>query len=83
MLGPSDLTAEDVLRPRSATAEGSAIVWLVQTLSNGPQPVKWIEEAAEKAGHAWRTVERAKADLGVKSDRIGFGKGGRHEWKLP
>jgi hypothetical protein len=83
MLGPSDLSAADVLRPHRATAQGSAMVWLMQLLSNGPMPEKWIEEAAENAGHAWRTVERAKRELDIVSDRVGFGKGGRSEWRLP
>jgi hypothetical protein len=84
MLGPSDLSAADVLRPHRATAQGSAMVWLMQLLGNGPMPQRWIEDAADKAGHAWRTVERAKEELGVKSDRIGgLGKEGRWEWSMP
>jgi hypothetical protein len=85
MLGTSDLRAEDVLRPIQGTAKGDAIAWLAVLLASapGPLPVEWIETDARKAGHSWRTVERAKADLGVQSDREGFGKQGRWVWSLP
>jgi AAA domain len=83
MLGASNLSAADVLRPQKATAHGAAMVWLTQLLNSGPMPERWIEGAAETAGHAWRTVRRAKEELGIESARSGFGKDGRWEWKLP
>jgi hypothetical protein len=82
MLGESDLRIEDVLRPMKQ-ARGGAVAWLAQLLGNGPMPEPWIEQAADEAGHAWRTVRRAKEDLGITSDRVGFGKEGRWEWALP
>lgn len=83
MLGESDARVEDVLRPLKANARGETAAWLVQVLSNGPMPERWIESAAEEAGHSWRTVRRAKDDLGIVSDREGFGKEGRWVWSLP
>jgi AAA domain len=84
MLGASDLGVEDVLRPMKQAARTDAAQWLMRALVNGPQPVEWLQKAAEDAGHAWRTVERAKDDLGVRSDRVGGIAGrGRWEWSLP
>jgi hypothetical protein len=84
MLGESDLGVEDILRPMRQQARGGATQWLVQVLANGPMPAEWIEKGAQEAGHSWRTVQRAKDDLGVRSDRVGgLGKEGRWEWALP
>jgi hypothetical protein len=83
MLGESDLDVGGLLGGRGTTKEGDAMAWLVQLLGNGPMPASWIEQAASEAGHSWATVRRAKADLGVVSDRIGFGAEGRFEWSLP
>jgi AAA domain len=73
MLGESDLGIEDVLRPMKP-ARGGAVAWLAQLLGNGPMPEAWIEKAADEEGYSWRTVRRAKEDLGITSERIGFGK---------
>ena len=40
-----------------------------------------IEKEAEKAGHSWRTIERAKKDMGVKSFRSDGVSG--WSWRLP
>ena len=82
-LGESDLDVHSLLEPSKENAKGDAMAWLVQALSGGPMPVAWLEAAAEEAGHAWRTVRRAKEDLGVLSDRVGFGAEGGWEWTLP
>lgn len=83
-LGETDLDVGSLLGATRATARGDAMTWLVQALTNGPMPVEWIRKAAEDAGHAWHTVERAKKDLGVSSDRLGgLGREGRWEWRLP
>jgi hypothetical protein len=45
-----------------------------------------VQAQAREAGVAWRTVQRAKADLGVLVDRIGErGRrgGGSWKWYLP
>jgi AAA domain len=83
MLGVSDLRAEDVLRPFKATARAEATALLAQSLASGPMPVEWIKKAAEESGYAWRTVERAKGELSVRSDRVGgLGAEGKWEWTL-
>jgi hypothetical protein len=40
-----------------------------------------IKAKAEKSGHKWRTIQRAKDDLGVISFKQRFD--GQWEWKLP
>lgn len=46
-------------------------------------PARKIQTEARDAGHAWRTVERAKAALGLVAVRTGFGKGGGWVWRYP
>ena len=46
----------------------------------GPRPVKDVERAARDAGIAPRTLQRARASLGVKSRKSGFHGG--WEWEL-
>lgn len=79
------LTADDLLASEHADSdERSALAevteWLRETLSYGPHPVKGLQAQARNAGFHWRTVERAKARLGLKARRSGFGPGGTWEW---
>lgn len=84
-LGESDLEVRDLLRTdHRSEARTEASSWLLQVLKNGPMPATWVKSAAEEAGHSWRTVERARQALGIRSDRVGgMGKDGRWEWSLP
>jgi len=54
---------------------------LEEYLSGGPRPQKEVEEEAEKVGITWRTLRRAKKDLGVLSHKAGMGGG--WFWELP
>lgn len=83
MLGESDLTVGNLLASTQAPPRGDALAWLAQALAAGPMPVDWLKAEAEQRGIAWRTVQRAKRDLGVSSGREGFGEGGRWTWMLP
>jgi putative DNA primase/helicase len=56
-------------------AESEAFRWLRRQLEDGPKAVNALMEAAEDAGHAWRTIERAKKELGVRSKRVSGAKG--------
>lgn len=49
-------------------------------LGGGPVPVKQIKADAAGAGHAWRTVERAKKSLGVEAVKVGLKDG--WVWRL-
>ncbi len=51
----------------------SAANWLRGFLKEGPQPVTAIQAASESAGVSWRTLERAKAVLGVRSEKDSSG----------
>ena len=57
--------------------------FLKELLANGPVDAKDVREEADGFGHAWRTVERAKKEIGVLSRREGFGKQGKFWWELP
>jgi len=60
-----------------------AVEWLAATLDCGPMPSRQVKAAADEAGHAWRTVQRAMRSLGVQVKRDGFGKDGKTLWALP
>lgn len=62
------------------SARESAEDFLRDELADGPRPVRELQAAARNAGIAWRTVERAKASLGVEARRDGFG--GPWRWSL-
>jgi putative DNA primase/helicase len=67
--------------PKDEAAE-----WLTAMLHDAPVESKELKQRAETDGIAWRTVERAKNDLGVIASRQGQpGKrgAGAWMWKLP
>lgn len=67
--------------------------WLLDVLARGPVPSEDLRTLAKQAGHAWRTVERARKNLAedrshgqeIVIERIG-GRGsrgaGRWQWRL-
>jgi putative DNA primase/helicase len=65
--GSSGLAAEELLGPGTETERDSAAEFLEDLLSKGPIRSAEIKEAAEGNGFAWRTAQRAKADLGIKA----------------
>jgi hypothetical protein len=87
---PVALSADDALatengeheKPGPAPeARNRAAEWLRDLLKAGPMAVAAIEAEVEAAGYAWRTVHRAKDELGVKPYREQFG--GAWIWRLP
>jgi hypothetical protein len=61
-----------------------AAEWLRDLLAAGPMQVTDIQAEAEAAGYApgrWRTVHRAKDELGIKPYKAGFS--GAWTWRLP
>ncbi len=62
-------------------ARNQAAEWLRDLLHSGPMLVAKIKDEAKEAGYAWRTLHRAKDDLGIKPYREHFG--GAWMWKLP
>ncbi len=87
--GTSTLTAAQILAPNSegsGSAIDDAIAFLKDELVDGAVPAKQVYEDAREAGISKRTLERAKARLGVKTQRQGqHGKkgGGTSTWELP
>jgi putative DNA primase/helicase len=63
------------------TERDEAATFLADSLANGPVATKVIEKEAHGAGHAWRTIERAKRQLGVKAEKRGLR--GPWFWALP
>jgi AAA domain len=74
-LGPSPLTADDLLaasvpqthEERSALDEAKAVVR--QVLGKGAVPAKDLAKEARAAGVSERTLQRARAELGVKASK--------------
>lgn len=66
--------------PRDDAAE-----WLGGMLAGAELPVGELKKQASAAGVSWRTVERAKSDLGVVAETVGKPGGGvaYWTWRLP
>lgn len=77
-----DLLAERE-EPRPGKKMESVFEWLHGLLKDGPVLAKDVKAQAAAAGHAWRTVERAKPWVGVQSRRRGTGNKAPFEWHLP
>lgn len=74
---------EALMSPFDDEARGEreeAAEWLRDALSDGPVAAKDIQRMARDAGHAWRTVRRAKDALGVTVEKAEFSGGWR--WSL-
>lgn len=88
-LGETDHDAEAVLGARGDSEErgkrDDAEDFLRGELAGGPLDVKTIQKLVEASKVAsWRTIETAKAKLGIVSRRVGgAGADGRWTWELP
>jgi hypothetical protein len=58
-----------------------AETFLGDMLRDGPVPTRDIQQAARAHGHSWRTVERAKKQLGIEAVKAGLAAG--WSWQLP
>ena len=56
-----------------------AATFLADLLASGPVATKVVRREADGAGHAWRTIERSKRDLGVEAEK----RGSAWYWALP
>jgi hypothetical protein len=83
--GPSSLSAADlVARRKGARGPGAckieeAIDWLTLALGGGPRSASEVRSDARRAGISDRTLDRAKVELGVISEKTGSG----WSWHLP
>jgi hypothetical protein len=85
-IGPSAHTAESLLATPLDEDRGAvqdAVDVLRTILAAGQRKADEIKREARKAGIKERTLERAKAILGVKSRLVGFGRDGEWYWYLP
>lgn len=59
------------VEPERRQAPDSAVdrasVWLIATLANRPLRAREVRARAEAAGHAWRTLQRARILVGVEA----------------
>lgn len=81
---PVTITAEEALAhdPDEARSEREeAAEWLRDVLASGAVETKSLRGLADKAGHSWRTVRRAKDALGIKARKQDFN--GSWVWELP
>lgn len=80
-----DETARELLAETEGGEGGSdleaAKEFLLAELANGSVGAKSIKISSEHAGHAWRTIRRAKDALGVIAEKVGLKEGWR--WSLP
>jgi putative DNA primase/helicase len=65
------LGAADVNDDEEKTDRDDAVDFLVSLLTDGPLSVKAIKTEAVGAGYAWRTIERAKKQAGIKAQKDG------------
>ncbi len=56
--------------------------WLREALADGPHLKDDIEQAAEAAGIASRTLRRAREQLDIRDERAGYGSAMRTHWRL-
>lgn len=69
-LGSSKHSTADLLRSdHRRDPRDSAEDWLIEQLQDAPVLVTDLRVAADAEGHSWRTVERAKKELGIESFR--------------
>lgn len=84
--GETGHTAGQLLRTegegeRSAREEAREMLQV--ELELGPVPLRVLRARAKELGIGWRTVQRAKKDLGIRSRRDGYGDDGRWFWVHP
>ena len=82
--GSIDIRASDILSSERSDARherNDAADWLEAELHYGPVSVLELQERVAAAGHAWRTVRRAKDSLGIKAKKNG--PGGSWQWWHP
>lgn len=83
---PLDGSAMDLMAIEGPEEEldgrDAAEAFLREVLAAGPAATQQIKDAAERIGHKWRTVERAKAHLGIVAVKGGeFGLA--WSWQFP
>lgn len=85
--GLSNETAASILAQPKNDEESNGLAdakdFLLEVLKEGPKISEEISREARRAKVAQRTLDRAKATLGIRSRKIGFGMGQHWVWLLP
>ena len=84
--GPVETTADDlVLGPTRVHGKAlpAAVAFLAQQLHDGPRPSEELRSSARAAGIADRTLDRAKAQLGVVAQQEHVDGRNVWSWRLP
>ena len=88
-LGECDLSAEQALAAASLAKAGpspskvaEALEWLYGSLAAGARPGQEVEQAAHAVGISGASLRRAREQLGVRTERRGFGPEMRAWWSL-
>jgi AAA domain-containing protein len=85
--GASVHTAASLLaQPESAeesNARAEAKRFLSEFLADGPRAVGEIKSEAGRAEISERTLVRARSQLGIRAEKVGFGGGQHWQWGLP
>jgi hypothetical protein len=75
--GESQRAASDLMAPRASgeerSARAEARTFLLEELATGPVASRQLKANAENAGLNWRTVERAKGDMPIRSRKQATG----------
>jgi hypothetical protein len=81
--GRSRFTGSELLgeQQRGASKLEQAISLLQSELTDGPKPVKELQAKAAELGISETTLERAKDELGLQSDKLGLTEG--WAWAMP
>lgn len=86
-MSADDHMADDGVKSRGSTDTGQAVAdaadWLAERLSDRSLAAVTIQDQTEDDGISWTTMKRAKRKVGVKTQRMGFGKGSVFWWTLP
>jgi putative DNA primase/helicase len=81
-IGVEEAMAQD--EPDDQAGErADAVEWLRDVLGDGPVAAEELRRAAQREGHSWATIRRAKKQAGAESYREGFGPGATYQWHLP
>lgn len=75
------LGAAEVNETSDTDERQDAVSFLEGLLKNGPVAARSIEADAKGAGYAWRTIQRAKKELGAEAIKTGLNGG--WVWALP
>jgi len=78
------VSADEALAPgndEDAPALRDAEEWLLEELSHGPVKTKDLQKLARDSGISWRTIRRAKDEIGAEVKKRRFD--GFWEWSLP